>query len=285
MPGHAIITGGSSGIGLALAQEFLSQCAPKKVILVARNKEGLQKAKIDCLKSDPRVEVFSLDVAQAQACKNATSSFAEVDVLINAAGLSIPGRLEDLTDSDVQTMVNVNLLGSLHLTKCLVPLMKKRKNGHVVFVSSQAGQVGLYGFTVYSATKYALRGLAEALRMETLAHNVDVSVVFPADTETPGLAKENESKPRITKLLSETSGVMTAQAVAKLIVDGMHARRFLITVNFDGWMLNMLSLGMSGISNTFAFVTELALLPVFRVVAAGYSLYFDRIVRLNDTLS
>ena len=278
---HVVITGGSSGIGLALAQEMLTQSKPKKITLVARNTEGLTKAKT-CLNSDSRVDVLSLDVAKFSACKAASEGpLADADVLVNAAGLSIPGKLEDLTESEIDTMVKVNLLGSVNLTKCLIGRMKARKSGHVVFVSSQAGQIGLYGFTVYSATKFALRGLAEALRMETVAHGVDVSLVFPADTETPGLAKESERKPKITKLLSETSGVMTADAVARLIHQGMRERKFLITVNLDGWMLNMLSLGMA-VSGFWSLVSEVLLLPILRVVGVGYSLYFDRVVRKND---
>jgi 3-dehydrosphinganine reductase len=278
---HIVITGGSSGIGLALAQDFLTQSAPKKITLVARNKDGLVKAKT-CLNSDSRVEILSLDVSDFNACQVATAgALADTDVLVNAAGLSIPAKLEDLTEAEIDTMVNVNLRGSVFLTKCVIGRMKARKAGHVVFVSSQAGQIGLYGFTVYSATKFALRGLAEALRMETLAHNVDVSLVFPADTETPGLAKENERKPKITKLLSETSGVMTADAVAKLIHRGMRERKFLITVNLDGWLLNMLSLGMAT-SPFFSLVSEVLLFPVLRLVGVGYALYFAHVVKKND---
>lgn len=278
---NVVIAGGSSGIGLALAQEFLRHANPQKVTLVARNMEGLTKAQA-YLNSDSHVHVLSLDVADFKACKVASEGvLADTDVIINAAGLSIPGRLEDLSESEILTMLNVNLLGSLNLTKCLLRQLKSKKSGSVVFVSSQAGQIGLYGFTVYSATKFALRGLAEALRMETLAHGVNVSLVFPADTETPGLARENKRKPKITRLLSETSGVMTAEAVAKRIHEGMRARKFLITVNIDGWMLNMLSLGMA-LSSFRSFVSEVALLPILRIIGVSYSLYFDYIVRKND---
>jgi 3-dehydrosphinganine reductase len=278
---HVVITGGSSGIGLALAQEFLTHSTPRKITLIARNKDGLSKAKT-CLNSDSRVDVLPLDVSDFAGCEAACSGqLADADVLVNAAGLSIPGKLEELTMAEIETMVNVNLLGSVNLTRGLVARMKSKKSGHIVFVSSQAGQVGLYGFTVYSATKFALRGLAEALRMETLAHGVKVSLVFPADTETPGLARENERKPKITKMLSETSGVMTAEAVAKLIFQGMRERKFLITVNIDGWMLNMLSLGMT-VTSFLTLASEILLLPVLRLVGVGYALYFDYIVKTND---
>lgn len=86
--------------------------------------------------------------------------------------------------------MRTNYLGSVYCTKAVVESMKNREFGRVVFVSSQAGQVGIYAYTGYSASKFALKGLAEALQMELKPYNIHVTIAYPADTDTPGLRDE-----------------------------------------------------------------------------------------------
>lgn len=90
-----------------------------------------------------------------------------------------------------QDMIRVNYLGAVYCTKSVVEPMKQRKFGRIVFVSSQAGQIGIFGYTAYSPTKFALRGLAEALQMELKPYNVYITMAYPPDTNTPGLETEN----------------------------------------------------------------------------------------------
>jgi 3-dehydrosphinganine reductase len=91
-------------------------------------------------------------------------------------------------------MIRVNYLGSVYCTKSVVDSMKQRRFGRIVFVSSQAGQIGIFGYTAYSSTKFALRGLAEALQMELKPYNVFITLAYPPDTNTPGLEAENLDK-------------------------------------------------------------------------------------------
>ena len=87
------------------------------------------------------------------------------------------------------------------------------RGGRIVFVSSQAGQVGIFGFSAYSPSKFAVVGLAQVLRMELQAHGIFVSVAYPPDTDTPGFEEENKCKPEETKLISETAGLFQPEQV------------------------------------------------------------------------
>lgn len=91
--------------------------------------------------------------------------------------------------------------------------MKLNGGGRVVFVSSQAGQIGVFGFSAYSPSKFALTGLAQVLRMELKPHGIFVSVAYPPDTNTPGFEEENKSKPEETRLISETAGLFEPEQV------------------------------------------------------------------------
>lgn len=93
--------------------------------------------------------------------------------------------------------------------------MKSSDSGIIVFVSSQAGLIGLYGYTAYTASKYAVRGFAEALQMEVKPFGISVTVNYPPDTDTPGFAEEEKGKPEETSLISETAGLFKPEKVAK----------------------------------------------------------------------
>jgi len=194
-------------------------------------------------------------------------------------------KLEDLTESDIETMLKVNLLGSIYPTKAILPKMKKtfgfsksKNTGRIVFVSSQAGQIGIFGFTAYSASKYALRGFAEALDSEVKPYNIHVSIVFPPDTDTPGLEVENQIKPEETKLISSTSGLFTAEEVAKSVVKGFQSGAYLISIGFDGWVLSQLTAGMSPVTSIIDLLSQVCTVSLFRLATFGYRMYFDWIV-------
>ena len=110
---------------------------------------------------------------------------------------------------------------------------------------SQAGQVGMYGYTTYSSNNFALHGLAKALQQELIVHNIRVFLIFPLDTNTPGLVEENKMKPEITKLIAASSNSMEATKVAEKNLNGIKSGKFIITCNFDGFMLSIATPGMS----------------------------------------
>uniref|UniRef100_A0A7N6BIR9 3-dehydrosphinganine reductase n=1 Tax=Anabas testudineus TaxID=64144 RepID=A0A7N6BIR9_ANATE len=222
---HVVVTGGSSGIGKCIAIECYRQGA--FITLVARNEAKLLQAKKEIEKfaiNDKQVVLcisvdVSSDYSQVESViKQAQEKLGPVDMLVNCAGTSMSGKFEEVEVDCFKKLMEVNYLGSVYPTRAVITTMKERRMGRIMFVSSQAGQVGLFGYTAYSPSKFALRGLAESLQMEIKPYNIYVTVAYPPDTDTPGLAEENKTKPLETKLISETSGVCQPDQVAKIIV-------------------------------------------------------------------
>lgn len=118
--------------------------------------------------------------------------------------------------------------------------MQQRRQGHIVLISSGAGLIGMYGYTAYSPTKFALRGLAESLRGEMKLIGVDVSIVYPPDTDTPQLEEENKTKPIETKIITGTANTWSAESVAFEIVQGIQKKSFAINPGFEMALLSRL---------------------------------------------
>jgi 3-dehydrosphinganine reductase len=226
---HVLITGGSSGIGKSLAFESVKRGA--SVTLVARNEEKLKAAKeeveaVTVVKNKQKVQYVSVDIGGdythvADAVKKATDAFGPVDVLINCAGITHCGTLEETPSEVYQKLYQTNVLGSVNVTKATLPMMKKQKQGRIVFVSSQAGQCAIYGYTAYAGTKFALRGIAECLQMEVKPYNILVSMSFPPDTDTPQLKEELDTRSAIANEIAASSGVFKPEQIAKEILDGV----------------------------------------------------------------
>ncbi|VEL18154.1 unnamed protein product [Protopolystoma xenopodis] len=192
---HVLITGGSSGIGLSLA--ILARRSGANITLIARNRERLKLARetlasTSTTRSDAWVEVRSMDL---------TSSYASpVDVLIHSAGFCFSREFREMPIDEIASMNHTNYLGPVHLTHILLPSMlsmfspQQNRLSHparerrIAFISSMGGQVAIAGLTAYSATKYAIRGFADALRMELDMTGPLVTTSFPPDTDTPGFA-------------------------------------------------------------------------------------------------
>jgi 3-dehydrosphinganine reductase len=155
--------------------------------------------------------------------------------------------------------------------------MKKRGSGRIVLVSSQAGQTGVFGFSAYSASKFALVGFAQALRMELKPYGVNVSVAYPPDTDTPGYEIENRIKPEETRIISETSGLFQSEDVASGIISGIRSGDFSIYCGLDGWMLANLCAGMSPASSILEGLTQVVIAGPLRLIAMVYTAHFDRI--------
>ncbi|XP_077240662.1 3-dehydrosphinganine reductase TSC10A-like isoform X2 [Tasmannia lanceolata] len=146
-----------------------------------------------------------------------------------------------------------------------------RRPASIALMSSQAGQVGIYGYTAYSASKFGLRGLGEALQQEVVADNIRVSLIFPPDTETPAFLEENKIRPELTKIIAGSSSAMPADEVAKIALNGIRRGNFNVTCNFDGIMLSIATAVLSPQSSYMMAFVE--------VVAAGFmhfmALYFQ----------
>lgn len=232
---HIIITGGSSGIGKATAQRLFSQGA--NVSIIARDRAKLEQAKAEiepcCLRPSQQVLALSADVANRlqaeQAVNRAIEQLGSPDVLMTCAGIAHPGYFRELPIEIFERTMAVNYFGSLYCIRATLPAMEQQGKGQIVIISSGAGLVGIYGYTPYCPSKFALRGLAESLRGELKRSGIGVSIVYPPDTDTPQLAEENKTKPPETKAITATASLWSADAVAQAILKGIEQRSFMIT--------------------------------------------------------
>jgi 3-dehydrosphinganine reductase len=235
-----LVTGGSSGIGLATAIKLSSIGAD--VWLLARDKSHLETARVKvqaaALNSDQRFGVLSADVTDASEVKAVLSDFIHTtgvpDLLVNSAGVAHPGYFELLDVEIFDWMINVNYLGTVYVTKAVVPGMMQRGSGHIVNISSIAGFLGVFGYTAYGASKYAVRGFSDVLRAEMKPHGVHISIVYPPDTDTPQLAYEDQFKPPETKEISGSAHAMAADQVADAILKGVARGRYTILPGLEG---------------------------------------------------
>jgi 3-dehydrosphinganine reductase len=241
---HALVTGGSSGIGLELARQLAA--AGYSLSLVARGEDRLKQAAAELAqrftRSDQRVFVYAADVAdvkQAEAAvAAATRELGVPDLVVTSAGIAIPGYFEDITLDNFERSMAVNYFGSLYIVRAALPAMRARRQGRIVFVSSGAGLMGLFGYASYAPGKFALRGLAEGLRAELKADGVAVSIAYPPDTDTPMLAEENKTKPLETKLITGVVKTWSAPAVASCIMRGIRRGKFAITPGLAITLMN-----------------------------------------------
>ena len=227
---HVLVTGGSEGIGLATARLAASKGA--RVSLLARDPSKLAAA---AAAVGNGTIVGSADVADADAVATVVERLVEqhgpVDVLISSAGSAHPGYSWEIPVEIYRRQMEVNYLGAVHAIAAVVPSMIERRRGHISLVSSAAGLIGVYGYASYSPTKFALKGLGETLRAELRPHGIGVSIVYPPDTETPGFARENLTKPPETARFSAAIDPVPAERVARAIVSGIEAGRLTITAD------------------------------------------------------
>ncbi len=229
-----LITGGSSGIGLALAHQFAA--AGARVSLVARDHAKLDAARTALRAAHPaapEIATASADVAvEAEvlsALQVAESTHGPVDLLITSAGIAHPGYFAEVPVNVFERSMAVNYFGTLYFLKAVVPAMRQRGRGRVVLISSGCGLYGFFGYSAYAPGKFALRGLAECLRAELKDTGVGVTIVYPPDTDTPQLTAENRVKPPETKALTASGGLWTADAVARVTLRAIRRGRFAVT--------------------------------------------------------
>lgn len=258
------------------------------VTLMARNQERLKEAKADLEKyrrdKQQRILCISVDVSKdyltvEKAVSEAVATLGPCNVLINSAGGSYAGILEETPIGEFKRLIDVNLLGTVFATRACLRYMKEQCEGRIVFISSQAGQIGLFGYTAYCSSKFALRGFAEALQMEVKPYNIYVTINFPPDTDTPLLHSEDATKPIETKLISETSGLFQPEEVAETITKDLQKGVFLSSVGLDGWLLSILTSGPAPLTSLMQTVQEVLLMGVFRLVSCFYASSFDRLIK------
>ena len=192
----AVITGGASGIGLATAKALRGRGAD--VVLADINAPGLQQAEEQVRLHAPEATGQVLSVvtnvtseSQVQALmQTALGINGHIDLVITSAGTGRGGAIDQFTAKEMETMMNINFMGTFHCVRAALPAMRQQHSGHFVFLSSVAGKLGSPMLSGYCASKWAVRGFSSALRVELYGTDIGITTVYPAWVETPMLRQE-----------------------------------------------------------------------------------------------
>ena len=176
------------------------------------------------------VTILPLDVTSDESVSKCVDevlrSEKRIDVVVNNAGIDNPGAIEDIVFDQLRGTMETNYFGVVHVTRAFLPHLRERRDGHVSFVSSVVGFMGVFGYTAYAPAKFAVTGFAECLRQELRDSGVTVSVLFPPDTDTPQLQEENEYKPIETKAIAGSLKTVSADYVARAYLHGIARGRY-----------------------------------------------------------
>lgn len=279
---HVLITGGSTGIGLALAIQFAKLGAAVTVLARSATKLKDAEAQIQAARPGAKVQSFSTDVKafeQVQAAvAKAEQSFGAVDVVVPCAGASHPARFVEQDIAFFEQDMQLNYFGTLYTLKVVVPGMTQRKRGRVLFVTSVCATIGFAGMASYTPTKYALKGLADTLRNELIGTGVQLHVAYPMDTQTPGFEEENKTKPPECHAISRISGevnLFTADQAASSIMKGFLKGQY--SIKTPDFFSNLLITSMSNVTpRMYPLIVEMLIAPLIVVAQGVFRWLIDR---------
>ena len=242
-----VITGAGSGIGRALALNL----AEKGAILALSDvdEEGLAETVVLAEKAGaPEVRSDRLDVADRAAFEayadSVAGEFGRVNVVVNNAGVALAGDFVDLEMKDIDWIIGINFWGVVHGSKFFLPHLIASGDGHLVNISSLFGLVSMPGQSMYNASKYAVRGMTEAIREEMLiaGNKVGVTAVHPGGIKTAiarnARVSEHEDKRATAKLFDEKLARMTPEKAAAIIVKGIERNQARVLVGIDAHLIH-----------------------------------------------
>lgn len=248
-----LITGGSSGIGLAMAKILASQGA--SVTMVARNVVNLKIA-LEILESNrcdatQQFNIISADVSDFEQVSRQLQSCLQPDhlpdVIINAAGVARPGHVEEIPLDVFRWTMDINYHGTVHVNKHFLQAFLDRGSGIIVNFSSLAGVIGLFGYTAYSGSKFAVRGYSDALRSELKPRGIQVTLVYPPDTDTPQLAWEAQFKPEETRIIAGSDKPLSAEFVALKVLFGVLRKKNVVVPGSEAQLLHWAATHLGGL--------------------------------------
>lgn len=247
---YVVITGGSEGIGKALALDLVKLGADVSILSRTVKKLEQTHKEMEALRvsEKQKLNFVSCDVTQFETVRKTFDQLIfdhrVPDIVMNVAGYAQPGYLHEQEIHHFDDMMNLNFFGVVHVCKAITPYFMKEKKGIILNTSSMAGFLGLFGYTGYCASKFAVVGFSEALRRELKPFGVQVSVLCPPNTKTPGLEKENRVKPKEILATEEKAKVVTAEEVSSSTLKSLKKKNFMIIPTTDGslaYFLNRIS--------------------------------------------
>ncbi|MGB7629466.1 MAG: SDR family oxidoreductase [Candidatus Deferrimicrobium sp.] len=251
-----IITGASSGIGEALAYHLAQ--AGAFLALAARNAERLETVAAECRRLGAKAASVPTDVSDEGQCKalvaSALTTYGRIDALVNNAGFGVGARFANLPSLALFVdVLNTNFLGSVYCTYYALPHLKQT-GGRIVAVSSLAAKVPLPYYSSYTASKYAMAGFFDVIRMELEDSGVSVTTVYPDFVATRFAANVRDAggRPRGQDARSYSRKTMTAQECARLIVEAAAVRRREVTLSTRGRFVPWIKLLAPGVVDKIA---------------------------------
>ena len=240
---RCFLTGAASGIGRATALRLARDGA--ELYLTDRDADGLELTVLDVRALGGQVRAHrALDISDYEAVKafaaDIHAQHPAMDVVLNIAGVSAWGTVDRLSHQQWRSMIDINLMGPIHVIETFVPpMIAARRGGQLVNVSSAAGLVALPWHAAYSASKYGLRGLSEVLRFDLAKYRIGVSVVVPGAVDTPlvksvEIAGVDRDHPKVAPWVNRFSGhAVSPEHVAERMLTGITKNRFLIYTSPD----------------------------------------------------
>jgi 3-dehydrosphinganine reductase len=220
---HVVVTGATSGIGLAATRQLL--VAGARVTAIGLDAGQLEPTPGLCLAPADVASRESLAAAIDLGC----ASFGSVGGLLTSAGITRPGYFQELDDHEFRRHMEINYFGTPYAVQLCLPDLLTQPRASITCMASAAGFLGVFGYSAYTPSKFAVAGLCEVLRQELKPHGITVTGVFPPDVDTPMLAGETPFKPAELRALSSGKNPLSPDRVARELLAGTVAGRARVT--------------------------------------------------------
>jgi len=223
------ITGYASGLGKQLAMSYLAQGFSLLLCDVSPNNDFVLELKQQA-SMQQKVAVFHVDICEAVTLKQqldyAVRSFGQIDLCIHCAGILVSKPFMQISNNEFQQIMDVNVMGTRNLVAAVVPHLDN--GAQLGLIASMAGLTGVYGYSAYGASKFAVMGMGKALQFELKALGIDVSLICPPSVDTPMVQSEAKTIHPATKVMKDMVGTLTVSEASEQIMHGLKKRHAVI---------------------------------------------------------